>query len=124
MPLFMTPMNSAPIDHVHHLADAARSRHAADEAGRDDVELEPIAGARRRRIEPRGDDEARQRREQAHIGEGQEDEPFGLHAGELRGEQVAAERIDAPSDDGPRGDEVVRPRRDATMITRTTGRPL
>ena len=79
-------MNKRADDHVHHLADAARGRHAADEAGGDDVELERVAGARRRRIEARGDDEAGERGEQAHIGEGEEDQPFGLDAGELRGE--------------------------------------
>ena len=64
MPLFMTPMNERADDHVHHLADAAGGRHAADEAGGDDVELEGIAGARRRRVEAGRDDETRQRGEQ------------------------------------------------------------
>ncbi len=45
--------------------------------------------------------------EQAHIGEGEEDQPLGLDAGEPRREHVAPERVDAPPDHRAGGDELV-----------------
>src|SRR5690606_5861546 len=59
-------------DRAGDLADAARGRGAADEAGRDDVELEADAGLRRCRIEAGGDDHAGERGERPHIDEGVE----------------------------------------------------
>jgi hypothetical protein len=39
MPLFITPIATAPIIAPHHLAHTARGRRAADEAGGDHVAL-------------------------------------------------------------------------------------
>ena len=95
-------------DHrAHDLADAARGRGAADEAGRDHVELEAEAGLRRRRVEARGEDQAGKRRQHAHVDEGAEGQALGLDARQLRRLLVAAQRIDAPADGRARGHEGV-----------------
>ena len=45
--------------------------------------------------------------EHAHVDEGQEGQPLGLDARQLRRLGVAAQRVDAPADRGARGDEDV-----------------
>src|SRR5205807_8763519 len=51
-------------------SDTAIGGGATDEAGRDDVELEAQPRLRRRGVEPRGEDQAGQRRQHAHVDEG------------------------------------------------------
>ena len=70
----------------------------------------PSAGLRRRGVEPRREHQAGQRRQHAHVDEGQEGQPLGLDARQLRRLLVAAQRIDAPADGRARGDEDDRAR--------------
>ena len=80
------------------LADAAGHRGAADENRGDHIQFEGHAGLGRRGVEPRGEDQSGQRRQHAHVDEGQEGQPFGLDARQFGRLLVAAERIDAPPD--------------------------
>ncbi len=83
MPLFITPMISAPDHSARHLADAAGRRGAADEAGGDHVELEAQTRLRGRGVEPRGEDQAGERGEHAHVDEGEEGQALGVDARQL-----------------------------------------
>ena len=105
MPLFITPMMKAPITAPDHLADAARGRCAADEAGRDHVELEAQPGLGRGRVEAAAKIRPGQCRQHAHVDEGEEGQALGLDAREPGRLLVAAHRVDPPADGGARGHE-------------------
>src|ERR1700721_925936 len=67
-------------DDTHHLTDAARGRDAADEARSDHVEFEVIARAWRRRIEARGDNQARKSGKDTHVDERKQGQSLGADA--------------------------------------------
>ena len=90
-----------------HPPDAAIGRGAADEAGGDDVKLEAGPGFRRCGVEPRGEHEASERGQHAHVDKGEEGQPLGLDAGEFCRLLIAADRIDLPADCGARCNEAI-----------------
>ena len=88
MPLFITPMKKAPMTTFITLPTPPEAETPPMKQAAMTSSSNRVAGARRRRIEARGDDEAREPREQAHVDEGEEDQPLGLDAGEPRREPL------------------------------------
>ena len=67
----------------------------------------PSAGLGRRGVEARGEDQAGERGQHAHVDEGQEGQPLGLDARQLCRLLVAADRVDPPADRGAPGHEAI-----------------
>ena len=85
--------------------DAARERGAADDGGRDDVQLVALADVEGRAVEPRGRDGRREGAQDAHQDVGLQDRPAGVDAGQLGRVGVAAVGVDVPAEPPPGGDE-------------------
>ena len=124
MPLLMHAHDQTADDGADDLADAALHGGAADERGRDGVQLEAGAGGRAGLVEPAGEDDAGQRGEHAHVHEDPEGDRLDLDAGQRRGLQVAADRVDVPAEDRPVGDQRVAERPATPSRTSTHGRFL
>jgi len=99
MPLFITAHDHGADHRASDPANAAIGGSAADEAGGDDIELEPRPALGVAVLSRAAKHETREGCQRSHVDEGQEGELFGLDARQFCRLGVAADRIDLPTDD-------------------------
>ena len=89
-------------DRALDVADAAEQRRAADHRGGDRVEQDrAAAGVRVHRAQPRGEDEAADRRHERADREHGDLDPVDVDARSARGLGVASDRVDVAPEPGP-----------------------